>query len=122
MRKLPAAIAVSAFLLLGGCANLPATLQSIESQIQQGTAVACHFVPTLETIDAVAAALTGQIPGAGAVLSLAGAALAAVEADICAGVPPVASARFHALPRLGSPYAGRAGISASGVPIHGWQV
>ena len=113
-------------LLLGGCAGTAVTVQTIESEIQQATASLCGFVPTLETIDAVAAVVTGGLPGVSAVLALVGTGLATVETDICSAVPPPASAARARLPHLGSPYAGRAGVlhyaTGHGIPINGWTV
>lgn len=113
---------------LGGCAGTftATNVQNIESEIQAATAQLCSFVPELNTIDAVAAALTGGVPGVGAVVALTGPLLVAAEQAICSAVPPVASARFNALPKLGSRYAGRAGVlhygAGHGVPVNGWTV
>ena len=122
MRKTILGLTAFVAITLGGCAGTATTVQTIESEIQAATAALCGFVPTLETITAVAAAVTGTIPGVGAVLAIAGTGLAAVEADICSAVPPPASAARARLPRLGSAYAGRAGTTAHGIPVTGWTV
>src|SRR5271154_6646326 len=110
-------------LALGGCANTAATVQTVESDIQQGTAALCSFVPTLETIDAVAAAITGSVAGVGAVEALVGTDLTIAENTICAGMTPAVGAR---LPRPGSAFAGHAYTlhysNGLQVPINGWVV
>ena len=127
----PKIFAVVGTLLLGGCATSTITtgVQTIESEIQSATASLCGFVPTLETIDGVAAAVAGVIPGIGTsisvVLGLGATGLAAVEQDICSTVPPPASASFRKLARIGSPHASKTGVlhyTTMSVPVTGWAV
>ena len=125
MRRTILGLTAFVAITLGGCAGTATMVQNIEAEIQAATAQLCFFVPELNTIDAIAAALTGQVPGVGAVLALTGPLLVAAEKAICSTVPPVASARFNALPRFGSGYAGRTGVlyyGGHGVPVNGWTV
>jgi hypothetical protein len=112
MRKITIA-ALTSLTLLGGCSTVQVT--DFLKLVQADAATACLFVPTIDTILAVAAAL--GIPATG----IAGAAIDTVAKAICAQVPPPASARFKALaPQGGGPAQTVAVIG--GIPINGWKV
>ena len=111
MRKLLSICLISTSLVLAQCSTTQ--IQQIETflgQVQSATAAACRFIPTIDTIIAMVNSGIGQIVGV-------------VTAAICNGVPPVASARYMALPRAGTglPPA-RTGAVSNGVPINGWRV
>ncbi len=101
----------TALFLLGGCSTVQVT--NFLSQVQSATATACAFVPTLDTILNVAAAL--GIPAAG----ITGAAINTIAGVICQQVPPPASARFRSLATPGGP--AHAVGSVNGVVIQGWR-
>jgi outer membrane lipoprotein SlyB len=96
-------------LWLVGCSTTQ--IQQAEAflgQVQAYTAQVCKFVPTIATILAIVNGGIGSVVGA-------------VGAAICNAVPPPSSARFKALPRLGSTFAGTVG-TVNGIPITGWRV
>ena len=100
---------VAGSLLLAQCSTTQ--VQQVETflgQVQAYTAQVCKFVPTIDTIISIVNSGVGQVVGA-------------VGSAICNAVPPPASARFRALPRLGAPFAGTAG-TLNGVTINGWRV
>lgn len=111
MRKAFLSLTTAAFLGLAGCTTTQVT--DFLKQVQAVTAATCLFVPTIDTILAVANAL--GIPYTGIV----GGAIDTISHAICSQVPPPASANFKALPRLG----GAAVVTGSlnGVPIKGWR-
>ena len=95
-----------------GCSTTQIT--DFLGQVQADTASACAFVPTINTILAVAAAL-GFAPA-----SIAGAAIQTVASAICQQVPPPASARYQALsPRGVGP--ARTVSTFGNIPITGWR-
>ena len=83
-----------------GCTT--AQIAQVEAQIQDGitaaTSVACGIIPTAQSILNVVSAL---YPGL-QLVALAGPAITAVEAELCSSAPPVASARYRAIPLRGS--------------------
>mgnify|MGYP001596476335 CR=1 FL=1 len=103
--------AVASLSLLAGCSTVQVT--NFLSQVQSATATACAFVPTLDTILNVAAAL--GIPAAG----ITGAAINTIANVICHQVPPPASARYRSLATPGGP--AQAIGSVNGVVIQGWR-
>ena len=104
---------VTAVFLLGGCTTTQVT--DFLAQVQATTAQVCLFVPTIETILAVAASL--GIP----VTAIVGGAIGTVATAICSQVPPPASARYHALfPRGAGP--ARTIGNVNGIVINGWRV
>ncbi len=111
MRKWLTSTALACSIFIGGCSTVQVT--NFLSQIQSATASACAFVPTIDTILAVASAL--GIPASG----IAGAAINTIAHVICNQVPPVASARYRAIPHAGSA-AGFAG-DFNGIQINGWR-
>ncbi len=111
MRKTTIA-AMTALSLLVGCSSVQIT--NFLAQVQADAAAACQFVPTIDTILAVAAAL--GIPAS----SIVGAAVDTVAQAICRQVPPPASARFRALAPQGQGPA-RAVGAFNGIQINGWR-
>jgi hypothetical protein len=111
MRKMTIA-AVTALSLLTGCSSVQIT--SFLAQVQADAASLCLFVPTIDTILNVAAAL--GIPATG----IAGAAINTVAAAICSQVPPPASARFRSLAPQGGGPAKTVG-NVNGVQVNGWR-
>jgi hypothetical protein len=116
MRKLMMSSVTVVFLTFAGCTSTQVTtfVTSFLSQVQSTTATACLFVPTIDTILAVAGSL-GFAPA-----TAAAAAVTVVANAICSKVPPPASARYGALLRYGAGPAQNVG-SLSGVPINGWK-
>ena len=109
MRKLLTVGLVAGSLALAQCSTTQ--IQQVETflgQVQAYTAQVCKFVPTIDTIISIVNSGIGQVVGA-------------VGSAICNSVPPAASARFKALPKLGAPFAGRAG-AVNGVAVNGWRV
>ena len=106
MKKTFMTCSFAAFAVLAGCTTTQIT--DAIGQIQAYTAVACKFIPTVATILAFLSAGIGSAVGT-------------IGAAICASVPPVASARYQALPhyRAGGPavVAGQAG----NIPVIGWR-
>jgi hypothetical protein len=111
MRKTMIA-AVTALFLLTGCSTTQIT--NFLGQVQADAAAACLFVPTIDTILAVASAL--GIP----LTNIAGAAVNTVANAICSQVPPPASARFKSLSPQGGGPAKTVG-NFNGIPINGWR-
>ena len=111
MRKMMIA-AVTSLSLLAGCSTTQIT--DFLGQVQADAAAACLFVPTIETILAVAQSL-GFAPAA-----IGGAAIQTVANAICSQVPKPASARFRALPLRGIGPAVNVG-NFNGVQINGWR-
>ena len=105
-------VTASAVALSAGCSTTQIT--DFLKQVQADTAQACLFVPTIDTILAVAAAL--GIPAAG----IFGPAISTVASAICSQVPPPVSAKYRALAPLNGGAAKTAG-SVNGVPINGWR-
>jgi hypothetical protein len=97
---------------LGACSTTQVT--DFLKTVQAVTAQTCMFVPTIDTIIAIAAAL--GIPVAG----IAGAAIDTVARAICNKVPPPASAQYRALAPLNGG-AARTVNSVGGIPINGWR-
>jgi hypothetical protein len=98
---------------LGGCTTTQIT--GFLGQVQAAAAQACQFVPTIDTILAIAGSL-GFAPA-----TAAAGAVTAVASVICSKVPPPVSAQYKALAplRAGGP-ASTAG-TINGVPINGWR-
>lgn len=113
MRKFLLAATVACGVTVGGCSTVQVT--DFLAQVQASTAQACLFVPTIETILAVAQAL--GIPAVGIV----GSAIGTVANAICQQVPPPASARYKALLPRGTGPAKTVG-SVNGVVVNGWRV
>jgi hypothetical protein len=112
MRKMLLTCTTAMFIGLGGCSTTQIT--DFLKLVQADAAQTCLFVPTIDTILAVAAAL--GIPAAG----IAGAAIDAVAKAICSQVPQPSSAQFRALaPQGGGP--ARTVGTFGGVPINGWK-
>ena len=112
MRKLLMSTAVACSVMLGACSTTQVT--NFLAQVQADTAAACLFVPTIDTILAVAQSL-GFAPAA-----IAGAAITTVANAICSQVPPPASAKYRALAKQGGPAKGIG--SVNGVQISGWRL
>lgn len=120
LRSLLLAAPVAAASILAGCTSTQITsaAATIESDIQAGSAALCGVIPTVTSILDVVSAV---VPG-GSVLSVAGSAVTAVEADICSAAPPAASARYKALPRASSPgLPATIGTTQHGVVVSGWR-
>lgn len=120
MRKIMLGAAMAACVALGGCTavEIEQAANTIESDIQAGTAAACGIVPTLQTITLVASVL---FPGIADITSIAVAGEQAIEQDICTAAPPPASARYRALPRLRAAAAATIGVTTHGVAVQGWR-
>lgn len=103
-----AAVAIST----AGCTTTQVT--NFLGQVQQAAAIACKFVPTIDTVLAVAGSL-GFAPA-----TAAAGAVNAVAAAICASVPPTTSARYRALAPQGLGPARTIG-NIGGIPINGWR-
>ena len=117
MRNLLLASTACAFILAGcSTAQIESTAAQIEADIQAGSAALCGIIPTIGTILNV----VGAVTGGGAVTTLIGTGIAAVEADICSAAPPAASARYRALP-LRSNAPANIGISGRNIVISGWR-
>lgn len=112
MRKMLMSSVTVVFLTLAGCTTTQVT--DFLKLVQADTAVACMFVPTIDTILAVAAAL--GIPAT----AIIGGAITTVANAICSQVPPPASAKYQALAPVNSGAAKLAG-TFNGVPITGWR-
>ena len=99
MKKILLSTVAASFLLVS-CTT--AQIAQVEAQIQDGitaaTSVACGIIPTAQSILNVVSAL---YPGL-QLIALAGPAITAVEAELCSSAPPVASARYRAIPLRGS--------------------
>lgn len=109
MRKLLFVPLLASALVLAQCSTTQ--IQQAEAfigQVQAYTAQVCKFIPTVATILAIVNSGIGSVVGA-------------VGSAICNAVPPTASARFKALPKLGAIFAGTAG-TVNGVAITGWRV
>jgi hypothetical protein len=108
MRKLVIALAVGASVALGGCATSPSgqpTIDpSIQTQIQNGTAAACGFVPTITTVASILASFVGGGPIVGVVGST-------IKAICDAVAPPKASLKR----KFGKPM-------VNGVPVEGYFI
>ncbi len=113
MQKMLRASVICVFLSVAGCSTVQVT--SFLAQVQAATAQACLFVPTIETILAVAQAL--GIPAVGIV----GGAIGTVAGAICKQVPPPASARYKTLLPQGGGPAKTIG-TVNGIAINGWRV
>jgi len=120
MRKIMLGAAMAACVALGGCTavQIEQAANTIEGDIQAGTAAACGIVPTLQSITAVASVL---FPGVAGITSIAAAGEQAIELDICTAAPAPASARYRALPRLRAAAAATIGVTAHGVAVQGWR-
>lgn len=118
IRKLLMSTAIAVSVSLGACTTTQVT--DFLKLVQADTATACQFVPTIDTILAVASAL--GIPATAIVgpLVVVGGAIDTVAHAICSQVPPPASARFRALPTRGGPAATVGKVN--GVVINGWRV
>ena len=114
-------IATAGAVAMSSAACTTTQITSFIGQVQADAAVACAFVPTVDTILAIAASL-GFAPAAAA----AG-AIQAVTAVICSKIPPSASARYQAImPRRAGGPASSVGpvIVVPGQPpitINGWR-
>ncbi len=119
MRKFAFAAFMSAAALLGGCttAQIEQATTTVEADIQAGTAALCGIIPTLQTITSVAAVM---FPGISSITAVAVAGEGAIEQDICSAAPAPASARYRALPRVGSAPA-VIGVTPHQVVVHGWR-
>lgn len=91
-------------LAIGGCATtattIPATIDTVEQDIQNAASHACQFVPTIATVASIIATL---FPGGSATEAIVG----TVASQICSAVaasPAAASARL--------------GATASPVPVY----
>ena len=124
MNRLVTLPVVAALLTTGGCSTLssltPATLQTqtttLISEVQTLTVAACGFVPSAETIAALATAGNSE---AGAALTLA----SSIAAVVCGSVKAVAASTTQL--RSVRLRGGRRGVvlpSANGVPITGYFV
>ncbi len=102
------AVALSA----AGCTTTQVT--NFLAQVQADTAQACKFVPTIQTILAVAQSL-GFAPAA-----IAGAVVTTVANKICSQVPSPASARYQALAPVNGGAARTVAVT-DGVRINGWR-
>ncbi len=90
MRKLLAVCAVSASLVLAQCSTTQvAQIETFIGQVQAYAAQVCKFVPDVATIISLVNSGIGMVVGA-------------VGQTVCNAIPPVASARYLALPRLRS--------------------
>ena len=120
MRKIMLGAALAACVALGGCtaAQIEQAANTIEADIQAGTAAACGIVPTLQSITSVASVL---FPGVADITGIAAAGEQAIEQDICTAAPPTASARYRALPRLRATAAATIGVTTHGVTVQGWR-
>lgn len=112
MRKFLATCMISGAFVVGGCSTTQVT--DFLGQVQAATATACKFVPTIDTILAIAGSL-GFAPA-----TAAAAAVTAVANTICSQVPPPASARYQQLYRQGGP-AKSVGV-VGGIQVNGWRV
>jgi hypothetical protein len=112
MRKWLMSGALACFLVVGGCTTTQLT--DFLGKVQAAAAQACHFVPTIDTVLAIAASL-GFAPAVAA----AG-AINAVAAAVCSQVPPPASAQFRSLPLRGVGPAVTVG-TIGGIPVNGWR-
>ncbi len=112
MRKWLMSTALAGGLMVGGCTTTQVT--NFLAQVQADAASVCLFVPTIDTVLAVATAL--GIPWG----SIVGGAVSTVANAICSQVPPPASAAYRSLNARGGP-AKTIGIY-NNVPINGWHV
>ncbi len=113
MRKWLISTALAGGLMVGGCSTTQVT--DFLSQVQADAAAVCLFVPTIDTILAVASALGIPVTG------IVGSAVHTVASAICAQVPPPASAQFKALfPRGAGP--ARTIGNVNGIVVSGWRV
>ncbi len=112
MRKWLVSTALAGSLVIGGCSTMQVT--NFLGQVQAATASACLFVPTIDTILAVAGAL--GIPAT----AIAGAAINTIANTICSKVPPPSSARYKSLSPQGGP--AKTIGTVNGIFINGWRV
>lgn len=112
MRKLMISALTVVSISLGACTTTQVT--NFLGQVQQAAAIACQFVPTIDTVLAVAGSL-GFAPA-----TAAAGAINAVTAAICSQVPKPASARYKLLARQGIGPASNVG-NVGGIPINGWR-
>lgn len=112
MRNIAIALLTVASITVGGCSTTQVT--DFLGQVQAATATACKFVPTIDTILAIAGSL-GFAPA-----TAAAGAVTAISNAICSQVPPPASARYQQLYRQGGP-AKSVGV-IGGIPVNGWRV
>lgn len=112
MRRLFISSVTAAAIVLGGCSTTQVT--DFLGQVQAAAAVACKFVPTIDTILSIAAAL-GFAPA-----TAAAGAVTAVSSAICSQVPPPASAAYGRLPLKGVGPAVSVG-KVGGVAVNGWR-
>jgi hypothetical protein len=68
----------------------PAFVDAVIAALQAGCGVAINFIPTVESVASVVAALFG--PGAVATVQSVTGAVASVAAEICSAIPPAAVA------------------------------
>ncbi len=122
-------LAGAAAIPLAGCAtpgpgptpgpDIQQIVQQIIDTVQAWSATVCHIIPTAQSILSVLAGFGVPLTGVGAVV------LQAVEQAICQAVPPLASARYQAIPRKASGAApvviGPAPTPHGPVVIHGWR-
>jgi hypothetical protein len=105
--------------LLASCTT--AQIEQAEAQIQtviaNATSISCGIIPDAISIINVVNVLYPGIP----LLALAPGALSAVEQEICTAAPPVASARYRAIPRRGVKSSAVIGQSQHGVVVTGWR-
>ena len=110
MRKTTIAM-MTALSLLVGCSSVQIT--NFLGQVQAAAAQACLFVPTIDTILAIASSL--GIPATGIV----GGAVNTIARAICSQVPPPTSVRYRALAPQGGP--AKTIGTFQNVPINGWR-
>ena len=103
----------TALFIIGGCTTTQVT--SFIGQVQAAAATACLFVPTVDTILAVAAQL-GFSPA-----MVAEAAVNAVTSAICSQVPPTSSARYRTLAPLKTGGPATTVGTIGGVTVNGWR-
>ncbi len=111
MRKTAIAMVMS-LSLLGGCAGTQIT--DFLGKVQADAAAACAFIPTVDTVLAVATAL--GIPWG----TIAGAAINTIANVICSQIPPPASAQYRSLNTQRGP--AKTAAIYNGVPINGWRL
>jgi hypothetical protein len=103
----------TALFILGGCTTTQVT--TFLGQVQADAASACLFVPTIDTILAVAAEL-GFSPA-----MAAAAAVNSVTSAICSQVPPPSSARYGTLAPLKAGGPASTVGTVGGVVVNGWR-
>lgn len=115
-------------LAVAGCstdqiASFETAWATVAGQIQSAVSTAAAYIPTIESIAATAASLFG--PGYAALVQAGSAAFNAIVQtliNVVANLSPPASARLSAKLRASSPALPvTIGVTAAGVPVHGWK-